>query len=591
MATTIRDLLVSLGVDIDSNAHSDVDRLDGSLGDLKSQMQGAVVVAAALGAGLLALVHSAAAAGDAVDKGSTAAAITSEEYQQLAFIASQTGTTVEVATKAMGKQTTALGQLRDGTGAAGEALRGLGLEYDTLAELDPMSQFMATADAISQATTQQEMLQAATKVYGEDMAQQLLPMLQAGRDGLQDMADQAVELGLVMSQDQVDAAVEFTDAWDQVKRMVLGAKNAIGIALMPTLTDALVRVRDWYALNREVVQVKMQSWLDAFRSGVESVSRVLRAADTVVRRTLGSWRPVLVAVAAAAATLAAIVAALAAAKLWGSITAVITAVGAVGAAAFAKIVAAVVAVVAVLALLYLAIDDLIVYLDGGDSALGRFLDTHREADTLLGSVARTVLALGGMLQQLAVVTQQLGAAWWQVFQVTMLPLIQLVGAALLWLGEKGFGWVAWWLDNVTIPAIQAAGDLLGWLANMISGTVQPALDNSVGRLQQLLDLASRVTGLELGIGGGGAPASVGPGAAQAAAGAFAPGPGEVLGPTGSLAAAGAFSGGGGSTVSVGGNSYEINGVGWTRDDVLDLVNEAERERARQTSAALEGAEV
>lgn len=606
MATTIRDLLVKLGVDA-GDADQQVAALDEALSDLKDIMLGVVAAATAVTAAITGVAASAAAAGDAVDKGAQAATVTTDAYQELAFVASQTGTTIEVVTKALGKQATALGQLQAGTGTAADALTDLGLSYDQLAGLTPDQQFMLVADAVSQLATEQEQLQALTAIYGEDMAQQLLPMMKLGADGMAELRDMAQQLGLVMSEDQVAAAVAFTDSWDQVWSMVVAIKNAIGLALLPTLTDLLVRLRDWYSANRKLIASKLEAWLDVLVAGLQSIGRMVTTVDDVVQAVFGSWEPVLYTAAALVGVVGAAVGTLAALKAWGAIQAVVAAVGAIGAVAFAKLVAVVLAVTAAIVGLYLVVDDLITYFRGGDSALGRFLDTFRESDGVLGAMARgfdRMIAVGGKLWALV---KSLGELWWEVFSRTTLPVVKLLGAALVWVAEQGLGLIGWYWDNVVGPVWDAFGAALDWLLGKLAA-LQPAIDWLLGKLDTLLAAISAVTGVDVTVDGsaggnsasglsdallGGADTSTmfAPSTA-AASDLYAPSPAEALGSTGALAAAGGY---GPTTttqqLTVQGNTYTINGAGLTEDEVLDLIERSEQERARATSAALEGAEV
>ena len=426
---------------------------------------------------------------------------------------------------------------------------------------------------------------------------------------MEDMAAQAHDLGLVMSEEQVAAAVEFTDTWDQVWSMLEGVKNTIGLGLLPVLTDLLVRVRDWYTANRELIASKLEQWLDVVVAGIESLVRMAKAADAVVVAVFGGWEPVLWGVAAAVVAVGAGAAALAGLQVWGALQAIFASVAAIGLATFGQIVAVVAAVAAGVVLLYLVIDDLITYFQGGDSALGRFLDTFRASDGVLGAMARgleTLISVGGKLWELV---QVLGALWWAVFSRTALPAIQLLGAALLWLAEQGLGLLGWYWDNVAGPALEAFGAAIDWLLGKLAA-LQPAIDWLLAQLDSLLGAISAVTGVDVTVGGeaagdaggggltdallGGADTSALFGSADLAGASselFAPSSAEALGSVGSLGASGGLTATTTQQVTVAGNTYTIQGAGWTEEDVLELIAQAEAERARATSAALEGAEV
>lgn len=558
MSTTIRELLVRLGVD-DGDSAAVVSTLDNALEDLIDVGTKAVAVATAVTVAFGGIVASAAGAADAVDKGSTAAAISTDAYQELNFIAGQMGTNIETVTKALGKQTTALGQLQDGAGPAGEALGELGLTYEYLAGLSADEQLLATANALSQVTNEQERLQLATAIYGEDMAQQLMPLLSASGSELEAMAQQAHDLGLVLSEDSVAAGVLFTDTLDQVLGVAKGLKNLIGLSLLPALTDLLTRLRDWYSANSQLIAQRLASWVEVIAAGIERLVSWVGLADEAVQRVFGGWEPILIAAAGLVATVGAAIAALAGLKAWFAIEAAIAAIGTIGAATFGWIVAAIVGATAAVVGLGLVIDDLVTYFQGGQSAIGDFIERFREADGYLGAAARTLELLLGIGARVVDIVMKLGEVWWTVFSATTLPVLEALLGALIAVAEVGLGGIAWWADNVVIPALQMVLQVLDGISAGIGA-------------------AAGFLGIDVG---GAAGADAGAAAASIDTSAFAP---TTTTSTTTTTQAD-------TTVTVQGSSLSVTGVGLSAEDVTALFQQLMDEQARSTAAALAGAEV
>jgi hypothetical protein len=600
VATTIRDLLVKLGVD-GGDADKQVAKLDSALSDLKDVMLGVVAVGAAVTGAIAGLAISAANAGDEVAKGAARTGIAVESYQELAHAFEQSGLEATQLEQALVKQTEALSQVEADSGAAAAAYDELGLSQADLAGLGTDQALYATAEALAGVSDEQERLQLATDIYGAELASKLMPALAGGADGLGELADQAHALGIVMSTEQVEAATLFGDTLAQVWDIVEGIKNTIGLALLPTLTDWLAKLRDWYVANQDVINTRLEQWIGVVVAGLQSLERAAVVVNDLVVSVFGGWGPILAAVAAAVAAVGAVVAGLAALKAWAAIQSILAVIGTVGGVVFAKIVVGILAVAAAIVGLYLVIDDLIVYFNGGDSALGRFLDRFRDSEGVLGAAARTVESLIGMLGSLWAVVQELGAIWWAVFSRTTLPALQLLGAGLLWLAEVGLGALGWYWDNVVGPMFSAFGAALDWVLGKLQA-LQPALQVLLGGLDSVLGAVSDITGVDVTVGGGvtggdeGGVAALGDtlgtsaalADSAAASAAFAPSTAEAAG-------AAAFAAPTTTTqtteVAVEGNTYTISGVGWTEDDLLALIARAEDERARATSAALEGAEV
>lgn len=603
MATTIRDLLVKLGVDA-GDADQQVEKLDKALGDLKTVMLGVVAAGAAVTGAIAALATSAASAGDEVAKGAARTGIAVESYQELAHAFEQSGLESQQLEQALVKQTEALAAVEDGSGSAAEAYAELGLQQEDLAGLGTDEALAATAEALAGVTDEQERLQLATQIYGAELASQLMPVLAGGADGLEAMAEQAHELGKVMSDEDVEAATLFGDTLAQVWDIIEGIKNTIGLALLPTLTDWLARIRDWTIANRELIDTRLEQWLGVIVAGLEALERAAMTVNDIVISVFGGWEPILAAVAAAVAAVGAVITGLAALKAWGAITTILGVISTVGVAVFAKIVVAIVAVTAAVVGLFLVIDDLIVFFQGGDSALGRFLDRFREADGVLGAAARMIETVIAMLGTLWQVVQELGAIWWAVFSRTTLPALQLLGAALMWVAEQGLGLLGWYWDNVVGPMFEAFGAALDWVLGKLQA-LQPALEVLLGGLDSVLGAVSELTGVDVTVGGDVTSDTLGAalGGDTATSGLFGADAGTAAADTSALfaptttEAAGAAGLAGAATttqtteVAVAGNTYTITGTGWTEDQILELIARAEDERARATAAALEGGEV
>lgn len=578
-ATTIRELLVRIGVDGTEKSAKGVGDLDAALTDLVTVAAQVVAGAIAIAGAIAGIAISAASAGDAVDKGAQAAAISTDAYQELAYVASQSGTDIEVLTKALGKQTQGLAQLAAGAGPAYEALTELGLTYEELNALSPDQQFAATSTAIAGVTDEQERLRLATAIYGEDMAQQLMPTLALGGAAMDDMRAQAHDLGLVMGEDAIASSVLFTESLDQLMSIVTGLKNAIGIALLPVLTDLIARVRDWYAANGQLVRQKIADWADIIVAAIESLVRWMELADDVVQRVFGGWEPILAAAAGLVAALSAAVVVLAGLKAWVAIQGVIAAVGTIGAGTFGFIVLAVLQTVAAVVWFLLVMDDLLTFFRGGDSVIGRFVDrflawvdTMRGADTYIGAMIRAFDVIFDIVGELMSILGQVGAIAWavfsriasfmgEVFSNIDFPILRALGSLLLWIGEAGFGAMAWWANTVVIPALTFLLSLLREIGSALSA-VGGVLGIDVGSTAATPDGAasSAATG-----------ASFAPEALTSAAGAAAAGPST-------------------NNVQVQGSTLNVQSV-VTMDEIERLFQEMMDSQNAQTAAALAGAEV
>ena len=196
------------------------------------------------GAGLTMLAKNFADAGSALADMSARTGASAEELSALGYAAKMTGSDM---------------------GAVEKALRKLQQSGKVLAGTTATQSLIAYADQIASIQDPSKRAEMAIKLFGKSGVM-LLPMLANGSQGLQDMADQAADLGLIMSSDDAAAADTFGDAIDNLMMSIGGIQNRIGATLAPMLTDlvnrvtdVVITVSDFINENRELV-VTLAQW-------------------------------------------------------------------------------------------------------------------------------------------------------------------------------------------------------------------------------------------------------------------------------------------------------------------------------------------
>lgn len=204
---------------------------------------------AAVGAGAAALVKSSADATDRIDKMSQKLGLSRQGFQEWDFILSQSGTSIESMSAGMKKLAVSTDELSQGTGAGAEAFERLGISYDDLAGKTQEEIFEMTIGALQGVEDETTRAALANDLLGKS-GQELAPLLNAGAGAIDDMKDQAHDLGLVMGDEAIDAGVQFTDTMDQLKRTfgVVGAE--VGTQLMPIFQ----KMADWVIAHMPEIQ-------------------------------------------------------------------------------------------------------------------------------------------------------------------------------------------------------------------------------------------------------------------------------------------------------------------------------------------------
>lgn len=171
--------------------------------------------AAAAATGIAALTATTAANLDETDKASQRMKVSAETYQELAHAASLSG--VEMSTLE----------------SAAKKLEGTGLNLD-----DALSE-------IYELQTAEERAAAASELFGERVAYNMTPLLNASAEEFAAMRQEAQDLGLVMSQDTVTAGARLNDVIQNLRDSFGAVATRLGSALLPIVQKAADFIIEW----------------------------------------------------------------------------------------------------------------------------------------------------------------------------------------------------------------------------------------------------------------------------------------------------------------------------------------------------------
>lgn len=175
----------------------------------------AVGAATALGGAVLGMASDSASSMDVIDKASQRMGVTAETYQELAHAASLSGVEMSTLEKAAKK------------------LEGTDLDMD------------AALDQIYALNTAEERAAKAAELFGESVAYQMTPMLNASGKDFKAMRKEANDLGLVMSGDTVAAGAALNDQLSNVKDSANALMTEVGASLMPVVSDFAGMILDY----------------------------------------------------------------------------------------------------------------------------------------------------------------------------------------------------------------------------------------------------------------------------------------------------------------------------------------------------------
>lgn len=212
---------------------------------LKDVGKAMAAATAAIGAGAVAagkkiwdMANETAAAGDTIDKMSQKLGMSAEAYQEWDYVLSQSGADIESMGAGFKSLTNLVDKATSGNDAAAKSFEKLGISTKELSEMSREDIFALTVKRLQEMEDGTERAALANTIFGKS-GQNLAPLLNQTAEATQDLKDKAHELGFVMSDEAVEASVNFTDSLDTLKRTFSGVKNAITAEFLPGITSIM----------------------------------------------------------------------------------------------------------------------------------------------------------------------------------------------------------------------------------------------------------------------------------------------------------------------------------------------------------------
>lgn len=250
----IRELLAKFGVAFDDSGAKKADKavsgLKGALTELAG-IVGGVAIVRGFGHFIAQQVELADSIGDTAERigvGTTA-------LQELRFAGADVGMSMEGVDMALQRLVQSQALAADGNKEALEGFKDLnqGLTQSELKNLSFEDLLARVANGMGEAKTAGDRLRIGTKLLGREGAKFTATMAD-GNEGLQEMRIQALKLGGVLSEDQVEAADKADKAMARFGARIQGIKNEIASRFIPKLTEALDWLGRWVTKGGELIR-------------------------------------------------------------------------------------------------------------------------------------------------------------------------------------------------------------------------------------------------------------------------------------------------------------------------------------------------
>lgn len=319
--------------------------------------------------------------GNVIAKTSQKIGIATDALQELEYAAKLSDVGREQLTQGLGHLARTMQEAKDGSAEAGKALKGIAFK-DSSGKIKDMDVVLAeVADKFKSMPNGAEKTARSMQIFGR-AGKDLIPFLNEGSEGIAELRQEARDLGLVLDNEAVEAGERLNDNLERLHMISKGLWRQVVGGLLPGINRLVARFLAWRKENAELLRQKLKGFLEGLIKGVnfaivafQSFVRILAVAKDI----LGTAAKNVIALARDYPTLTAVILGLA--------------------AAFLLLEAPLIAVVGFFTLLYAALDDVIVYLKGGDSLIGRWQSRledwlkPREGDTWFVTAIKNFIAL------------------------------------------------------------------------------------------------------------------------------------------------------------------------------------------------------
>lgn len=303
-------------------------RLSGSIGNVRDKLQGMVqqgqaglerlgalagrlsLLFGAAGGGAFALGAEAATAAAEASKFASMVGLSTGNWQEYAGAANLAGAEAdELASLMLTLQERAVNAARGEKGDI-EMLQLMGISAKNakgeLKNADTL--LLELADRVKKMREAGEMGKAAgimNQLGGEEGAR-LLDLLKNGREGLLAMRKEARELGLVLSDEALESALEYGSAINRVKATFRGMGLTLGSTFLPSLTKLLDKFQAWLLVQRDIMSAGFEEWVNGLNlnevwASVEGFFEGLKRLASLLQRVAdlcGGWSNVLLGLVA-----------------------------------------------------------------------------------------------------------------------------------------------------------------------------------------------------------------------------------------------------------------------------------------------------
>ena len=221
--------------------------------------------------GMIALATKTAETADFIDKLSERTGVNREELQRWKYAADQSGADVSKFEVGIKKLSSAMDGAKSGAKGSIEAFNTLGISMQEVKTKSPSEMLDTVMKKLADMPDSAERNVLGNQLLGKSYSD-MLPLLNAGSKGIEELKNRADSLGLVMSEDAVKANVKFGDTLADVK----SSFSAVFMHISNEYVPILQLVLDFILEHMPEIQSVFQVVFSVIRGVVTVVIEVLK---------------------------------------------------------------------------------------------------------------------------------------------------------------------------------------------------------------------------------------------------------------------------------------------------------------------------
>ena len=226
--------------------------------------------AVAAGGALMGLANKASETTDRVDKMSQKLGMSRKGFQEWDYAMSQSGVSIDSMGAGMKAVTNQFDDMGKGGKKATDSFNAIGLSFDDLKGKTQEEIFDLTVKGLQGVEDTTVRAALANDLLGRSGAE-LAPILNAGAEEVDNLKNRAHELGLVMSDESVDAGVLFGDTMDDLKSSFGMVFTELGVQLIPILQQ----LAEWIIKHMPEIKQGIKTTMEFAKVVIEGVVTVV----------------------------------------------------------------------------------------------------------------------------------------------------------------------------------------------------------------------------------------------------------------------------------------------------------------------------